>query len=224
MVTHKVPPVREPKKASSCARVHGLDADHGTNDAKMLFITSSKYKYEMFKELLGLPLQHMALELEEIQGSKEAITKDKLKKVSHLATESTFVLIEDTSVCMAGLNGFPGQYARAFFEMGMKKVVEIADKVGTECLYSTIAGLAYVKDGVPVTKLFDGSVTGDIRFIDGVEPRNFEDVFVAKEEELVKTPLLDGAKIGRYKIAKKIKEHLISMGAYDKLSEGCIRN
>lgn len=182
-----------------------------------LFVTSSRYKYDMFRAVLDIPVECVSVEIEEVQGSKEDIVRRKLERVSHLATETTVVFIDDTSIHLKGLHGFPGQYAKDFLGIGMGKVVEIAGKVGTECLYSTIIGLAFVQNGELVTRLFDGDVLGDIRLEHDSEPRYFQDIFVARREEWAEGAPSDGTMIGRSKAAKKIRRYLVDSGIYERL-------
>lgn len=180
-------------------------------------MTSSSYKYDMLAEILDFPMQWMSMEIEEIQGNKEEIVQRKLESVIHLLTESTMVIVDDTSIHLRGLSGRPGQYAKEFLEMGMMNVVDIASKVGTECRHSTIYGVAYMQDGKVVTRMFEGSALGDIRLEYDVEPKSFLDIFVAQEDERANSPFSDGM-IGRSRAAKKMEEHLIETGIRELLS------
>lgn len=194
-----------------------VEESMGEDRVQMVFITSSRYKYEVMREVLGVPMESVMVEIEEIQGSKEEIIIDKLRKVSHLATECVVVLVDDTSIHFKGLHGFPGQYAKDFLKMGLQRVVEVAEKVGTECVYSTILGIAHVRDGELETRLFDGAVVGDIGLKDGVSPEGFQDIFMARESESRGMPGIDGVKIGKYRAAEKVREYLIGEGIYNKL-------
>ncbi|KAM0672407.1 HAM1 domain-containing protein [Ordospora colligata] len=179
---------------------------------KLQFITSNSYKHAILQELLGIPVMQVKLDIEEIQGSKEAIVADKLRKVCHLVNECNIVIIDDTSIHIDGLYGFPGQYAKDFLSIGMKKVIDVAKKVGDLCRYSTIIGLAYAHEGDIVMKTFDGEVTGRIVLKEAVEPKLFRDVFVARDEEYFDVPDgLAGIKIGRYRAVQKMQQYLMEM-------------
>ncbi|KMV66143.1 HAM1 domain-containing protein [Encephalitozoon cuniculi EcunIII-L] len=185
---------------------------------RTLFITSSSYKYKAFQEFLGAPVQMIRLDIEEIQGSKEEIIIDKLQKVSHLVTESTFVFVDDTSIHMSGLGGFPGQYAKDFLKMGAPRVLEVASKVGGECVYSTIIGMVHMHKGKMVTRTFAGEVHGSIMPRDGVKPEIFSDLFIAEEDEHDEMPHgIAGIKIGRYRAVEKVKRYLAEIGVYDRM-------
>lgn len=185
----------------------------------LFFVTSSKYKYDILKELLDIPLILHTTEIEEIQGSKEKITELKARKVSHLVNENTIVIVDDTSIHLDGLYGFPGQYARHFLEIGLDKVLDVAQKVGDGCVYSTIFGLAHIKDGKLVVKTFEGSVRGRIITEKKDKINVFSDIFEPSKEELelVSEKKIAGTKIGRYKAAKHLKEYLVNIGVYDKI-------
>jgi inosine triphosphate pyrophosphatase len=114
------------------------EADAGSGRIELCFITSSMYKYEAVREILGIPIKLVEVEMEEIQGTEEEIAWNKLRRVSSMATESCCVLIDDTSIHLDGLYGFPGPYGKAFLEMGMERVLRIVEAVGTGCIYSTI--------------------------------------------------------------------------------------
>jgi len=182
------------------------------NVRKLLFITSNSYKHTVIQELLGISVMQVELEIEEIQGSKQEIVADKLRKVCHLVDERNIVIIEDTSIHIDGLYGFPGQYAKDFLNIGIDKVVDVAKKVGDGCRYSTIIGLAYANGGDVVMKAFDGEVAGRIVLKEGTEPRLFRDVFAAEDEEYWDVPNgLDGIKIGRYRAVRRMQQYLMEM-------------
>ncbi|AFN83020.1 Ham1 nucleotide triphosphosphatase [Encephalitozoon romaleae SJ-2008] len=198
-------------------REHGLEGGV-PKQLRAVFITSSVYKYEAFREFLNAPVELVVLDIKEIQGSKEEIIMDKLQKVSHLVTESTITFIDDTSIHMSGLGGFPGQYAKDFLKIGASRILEIASKVGRECLYSTIIGVMRMEEGKIVTKIFTGEVRGDIIQRSEGEPKTFSDIFVPKEEEYDGIPHgMEGIKIGRYKAVEKVKRYLGEIGVYEQL-------
>ncbi|ADM11537.1 Ham1 nucleotide triphosphosphatase [Encephalitozoon intestinalis ATCC 50506] len=182
---------------------------------QILFITSSLYKYNAFRGFLGVPVKLVSLEMEEIQGSKDEIIMDKLQKVRHLVTKSNFVFVDDTSIHMDGLGGFPGQYAKDFLKIGIPKVLEIASKVGGGCVYSTIIGVMHMEEEKIVSKLFSGEVTGSIIQREGFESNEFKDFFLPKKEECEGIPSSIGrVNIGRYKAVEKAKKYLIGIGVY----------
>ncbi|AFM98305.1 HAM1 domain-containing protein [Encephalitozoon hellem ATCC 50504] len=187
---------------------------------RAIFITSSSYKYETFRKFLNAPVELVVLDIEEIQGSKEEIMMDKLRKASHLVTESTIAFVDDTSIHMNGLEGFPGQYAKDFLKIGAPRILEIASKVGRGCSYSTIIGMMRMEEGKVVTKTFCGEVRGDIVRKGKEDPRVFNDIFVPREEEYDEVPCgMEGVKIGRYRAVEKVKRHLREIGIYERLFE-----
>lgn len=202
---------------SLVSRERGLD-ESAPKQLQAIFITSSSYKYETFRKFLNAPVELVVLDIEEIQGSKEEIIMDKLQKASHLVTESTIAFIDDTSIHMSGLGGFPGQYAKDFLKIGASRILEIASKIGRECLYSTIIGVMRMEEGRIVVKTFTGEVRGDIMQRSEGEPETFSDIFIPKEEEYDGMPHgMKGIKIGRYKAVEKVRRYLGEIGVYEQL-------
>eukprot|EP00803_Ostreobium_quekettii_P005553 evm.model.scf_1202EXC.3 EVM.evm.TU.scf_1202EXC.3 scf_1202EXC:31036-33189(+) len=85
------------------------------------FVTSNRKKLEEVQAIMAsggasLPfkLESVALELPELQGEPEAISKEKCR----LAAEKVGapVIVEDTSLCFNALGGLPGAYIKWFLE------------------------------------------------------------------------------------------------------------
>ena len=97
------------------------------------FITGNKNKLAEVKAILGdaVPLHSQSLDLPEIQGTIEAISKDKCRRAAAIVGPSilfiaTFhdaknekiggpVLTEDTCLCFNALKGLPGPYMLVFY-------------------------------------------------------------------------------------------------------------
>src|SRR3989344_1411493 len=81
---------------------------------KLLIVTGSKFKFHD----LSLKLrEHFDCEQKifnepEIQGSSEEIIRHKLKTVYEIFKQP--VLVDDVTVAMEALNGFPGHYMKDF--------------------------------------------------------------------------------------------------------------
>lgn len=118
------------------------------------FITGNKNKLAEVQAILGgvVPLKHQALDLVEIQGTIEEISKDKCRRaaaavsVSDLSiinydgnTKAAFcvkvggpVLTEDTCLCFNALKELPGPYVYVFYYL-MDLIIDGVDSSDTNC-------------------------------------------------------------------------------------------
>lgn len=95
----------------------------------LIFVTGNSNKLKEVQSILGdhIPnIQSAKIDLPEIQGDPEEITKHKAKYASKLLNSS--VLIEDTSLCYNALGGLPGPYVKWFY-----------DKIGNQGLYNLLS-------------------------------------------------------------------------------------
>ncbi len=77
----------------------------------LVFVTSNLGKLREAEEVLGMKLQHRALDLPEVQSlSLEEVVRHKAR-VAHERLGMA-VLVEDTSLELVGLAGFPGPLVR----------------------------------------------------------------------------------------------------------------
>jgi inosine triphosphate pyrophosphatase len=97
------------------------------------FITGNKKKLEEFMSIMTGPLidsydiTNKAIDLEEMQGTPEAIALKKVKLASQ--TIKGPAMTEDVSLCFNALGGMPGPYIKDFL-----------DKVGREGLHKMLVG------------------------------------------------------------------------------------
>ncbi len=84
---------------------------------KLYFVTGNLNKLSeyraVFERITSVQLVHRALEITEIQGSAEDITKDKVIKAAN-ALNKDFVMVEDSSLSISALGGLPGPYIKYF--------------------------------------------------------------------------------------------------------------
>jgi len=81
----------------------------------LVFVTSSPHKRQEAEQILGFPLRTEALDLEEIQGL-DVVTIARHKAAEAARSLGTAVLVEDTSLELAALGGFPGPLIRWLLE------------------------------------------------------------------------------------------------------------
>ena len=140
----------------------------------LLFVTGSSGKLKEAAHILGIPLENKALQLPEIQGSAEEIVLDKAVRAWDLLSVPLFV--EDTSLCLPALNGFPGPYIKWLVSMNKpdalpRMLSSFEDKAAVAvCL------IAYIDSGEPV--VFRGEVRGTIVLPRGDSGFGWDSVFL----------------------------------------------
>jgi XTP/dITP diphosphohydrolase len=77
----------------------------------LVFVTSNLGKLREAEEVLGIKLEHRALDLKELQSlSLEEVVRDKARAAHRRL--GVPVLVEDTSLELVGMQGFPGPLVR----------------------------------------------------------------------------------------------------------------
>ncbi|XP_021290084.1 inosine triphosphate pyrophosphatase isoform X2 [Herrania umbratica] len=80
------------------------------------FVTGNAKKLEEVKTILGqsIPFQSLKLDLPELQGEPEEISKEKARLAAVQVNGP--VLVEDTCLCFNALKGLPGPYIKWFLQ------------------------------------------------------------------------------------------------------------
>ncbi|CAI9117895.1 OLC1v1019384C1 [Oldenlandia corymbosa var. corymbosa] len=80
------------------------------------FVTGNAKKLEEVRAILGnsIPFQSLKLDLPELQGEPEDISKEKARLAAKEVNGP--VLVEDTCLCFNALNGLPGPYIKWFLQ------------------------------------------------------------------------------------------------------------
>ncbi|OLY77688.1 Inosine triphosphate pyrophosphatase [Smittium mucronatum] len=97
---------------------------------EITFVTGNKNKLKEVAKILGsnssIVLKSRDIDLPEIQGSSEEISKHKCKQAAEMVKGP--VIIEDTSLCYNAFNGLPGPYVKWFLkEMGPAGLAKMLD-------------------------------------------------------------------------------------------------
>lgn len=94
---------------------------------ELVFVTSNLDKLSEAEAVLGVSLEHRALDLPEIQSLDiEEVVRSKV--VAALARVSRPVLVEDTSLELRGMGGFPGPLIRWLLaSVGARGICSLAD-------------------------------------------------------------------------------------------------
>lgn len=82
----------------------------------MTFVTGNAKKLEEVRAILGasIPFQSLKLDLPELQGEPEEISKEKARIAAKEVNGP--VLVEDTCLCFNALKGLPGPYIKWFLQ------------------------------------------------------------------------------------------------------------
>lgn len=91
------------------------------------FITGNQNKANYMAKLLGMPIDHQKVDLDEIQSlDLRAIVEHKVRQAYALVNKPVFV--EDVGVAITALGRLPGPFIKWFVEeMGLERVCRLAD-------------------------------------------------------------------------------------------------
>lgn len=125
-----------------------------------IFVTGNQHKADNLAKLLGIPLQHQKIDVDEIQSPHlEEVATHKARQAYSIIKQP--VLVEDVALGFAALDGLPGPFIKFFLTIdgGLEKLCRMVDSFDTrqatgECIY------AYY-DGAQL-ELFYGRLDGKI--------------------------------------------------------------
>lgn len=130
-----------------------------------LFVTGNPHKAEHIGKLIGVPIDHMALDVDEIQSrDPEEVIEHKVRQAYAIAKRPVFV--DDFSFWFDDLNGLPGPFIKYFIqdEDALEKLCRLADGLPSRRV-SARAYFGYY-DGNEITILY-----GEIKGIISDHPR-----------------------------------------------------
>ena len=127
---------------------------------KPIFITGNQNKADYLAQMLGIPLDHKKLDLDELQSmSLETIVEHKVKQAYALVQAP--VLVEDVGLGFEALSGLPGPFVKYYVDApdGLEKMCRMLDsfedrKATAECVFGYYDG--------EHLELFRGGLTGTI--------------------------------------------------------------
>ncbi len=126
---------------------------------EITLVTSNLKKAEQFARWLGFPVEHVALDMPELQTmDMEAIVTAKAEVAYAILKRP--LIVEDASLSFASLNGLPGPFTKFFLQAGGPELLShLADlHIDRRATYSV--WIAY-KDETGV-RVFHGDVQGSI--------------------------------------------------------------
>ena len=111
--------------------------------AGLTFVTSSPHKHREAEAILGVPLERAVLDIVELQGlDVVAVARDKARTAYGLLARP--VLVEDTSLELVALGGFPGPLVRWLLESaGPAAIPRLLDGFGDRSARARCAAVAW---------------------------------------------------------------------------------
>ena len=125
-----------------------------------LFVTGNKNKAEHMSALIGLPIDHQKLDVDEIQSKyPEDVIRHKVMQAYGLVQRPVFV--DDFSVWLDELDGLPGPFIKYFIEAdnGLENLCRMAD--GLPSRRATARAYFGYYDGSNLT-ILHGELKGEI--------------------------------------------------------------
>lgn len=126
---------------------------------KIFFITGNDNKYQEANALLPY-LERLNIDLPEIQSlDPQEVIAEKLK-IARTKTDQQPLIVEDTSLYLEGLNGFPGPLIKWMLQaVGDKGIYELTQNIKNRQAYAkTVIGYKSCED----IQYFEGVVDGQI--------------------------------------------------------------
>ncbi|XP_027165404.1 inosine triphosphate pyrophosphatase [Coffea eugenioides] len=179
------------------------------------FVTGNAKKLEEVRAILGnsIPFQSLKLDLLELQGEPEDISKEKAKIAAKEVNGP--VLVEDTCLCFNALKGLPGPYIKWFLQkIGHEGLNNLLMAYEDKSAYALcIFSLALGPNMEPIT--FLGKTAGKIVPAKGPNDFGWDPVFQPDgyNETYAEMPKEEKNKIShRSKALSLVKSHLAEAG------------
>ncbi|KMT15660.1 hypothetical protein BVRB_3g056480 [Beta vulgaris subsp. vulgaris] len=179
------------------------------------FVTGNPKKLEEVKAILGqtIPFQSVKLDLPELQGEPEDISKEKARLAAIQVNGP--VLVEDTCLCFTALKGLPGPYIKWFLEkIGHEGLNNLLMAYEDKSAYALcVFSLALGPSADPIT--FVGKTMGKIVTARGPHDFGWDPVFQPDgyEQTYAEMPKEEKNKIShRYKALALVKSHFAKAG------------
>jgi inosine triphosphate pyrophosphatase len=125
---------------------------------KITFITGNQNKADYLEKYLGYPIDHIKLDLDEIQSlDLNEIVEHKVKQAFEIIRKP--VIVEDVSLEFEELNGLPGPFIKFFVEnISFEKMCSMISQKNRKAYAKCVFGYY---DGTNL-KLFKGCLEGNI--------------------------------------------------------------
>ncbi|KAF4367279.1 hypothetical protein G4B88_026786 [Cannabis sativa] len=179
------------------------------------FVTGNSKKLEEVRAILGnsIPFQSFKLDLPELQGEPEDISKEKAR-LAALQVNGP-VLVEDTCLCFNALKGLPGPYIKWFLEKighaGLNNMLMAYEDKSAYAL--CVFSLALGPKAEPIT--FLGKTPGKIVPPRGPTDFGWDPIFQPDgyEQTYAEMPKEEKNKIShRFRALAQVKSHFAEAG------------
>ncbi|MBM3232904.1 non-canonical purine NTP pyrophosphatase [Candidatus Pacearchaeota archaeon] len=143
----------------------------------LCFITGNKNKFLEVKEIIG-DVEQLEMDLPELQSldSREIITA-KLKEA--LKHHKGPCIVEDTSLSLFALNGFPGPFIKWFMEsLGLEGISSLVSRLQNPLAKATTV-IGYAASPAEI-HFFEGSIDGEIVQPQGDKKFGWDPIFKPK--------------------------------------------
>ncbi|GAB2221476.1 hypothetical protein Droror1_Dr00012657 [Drosera rotundifolia] len=179
------------------------------------FVTGNPKKLEEVKAILGnsIPFQSLKIDLPELQGEPEEISKEKARLASVKVNGP--VLVEDTCLCFNALQGLPGPYIKWFLQkIGHEGLNNLLEAYKDKSAYALcVFSLALGPDAEPIT--FLGKTLGKIVPARGPNDFGWDPIFQPDgyEQTYAEMPKEEKNKIShRSRALALVKSHFAETG------------
>ncbi|MED6145013.1 hypothetical protein PIB30_021003 [Stylosanthes scabra] len=179
------------------------------------FVTGNAKKLDEVRAILGhsIPFQSLKLDLPELQGEPEEISKEKARLA--VAKVNGPVLVEDTCLCFNALKGLPGPYIKWFLQKigheGLNNLLSAYDDKSAYAL--CVFSFAISPNIEPIT--FVGKTPGKIVPPRGPTDFGWDPIFQPDgyEQTYAEMPKEEKNKIShRYRSLELVKSHFAEAG------------
>ncbi|XP_030533969.1 inosine triphosphate pyrophosphatase isoform X2 [Rhodamnia argentea] len=179
------------------------------------FVTGNAKKLEEVRSILGqsIPFQSLKLDLPELQGEPEDISREKARLAAIEVNGP--LLVEDTCLCFNALKGLPGPYIKWFLQkLGHEGLNNLLLAYEDKSAYALCA-FSFMKgpDAEPIT--FLGKTPGKIVPARGPTDFGWDPIFQPDgyEQTYAEMPKEEKNKIShRYKALAQVKSHFAEAG------------
>lgn len=126
---------------------------------EVVFVTGNKHKAEYFAKLMGLPIGHQKVELDELQSMDlHEIVEHKVRQAYEAVKKP--VIVEDVSLEFNALGGLPGPFIKFFINhSGLEACCRMLDGLGDRS--ATLKCTFGFYDGKQL-EMFDSALPGRI--------------------------------------------------------------
>ncbi|PKI51873.1 hypothetical protein CRG98_027706 [Punica granatum] len=195
--------------AAAAAKASGLLVQR-----PVTFVTGNAKKLEEVRAILGqsIPFQSLKLDLPELQGEPEEISKEKARLAAIQVNGP--VLVEDTCLCFNALKGLPGMCKWFLQKIGHEGLNNLLMAYEDKSAYALCAfSFALGPDTEPIT--FLGKTLGKIIPPRGPTDFGWDPIFQPDgyEQTYAEMPKEEKNKIShRYKALEMVKSHFAEAG------------